>query len=310
MTANRGQSGVLVVDKAAGVSSHHVVALTRRALGQRKVGHAGTLDPMATGLMVLGVGQGTKLLQWLSADDKVYDAVIHWGYETDSLDAAGKVTRRADLPATCAAADVEAALQPLCGAQMQVPPAVSAIQVQGRRAYALARAGQPPDLPPRSVHLHAATLRGAAPRGVALRLHCSKGYYVRALARDLGHALSTLGTLVRLRRRRSGRFQLQQACSMSWLRAAAAGDAAMRVRLWHRLQPLAAAAGHLPVVALSDAQRQAVLHGRALPICGLALPAAPSAEPPYALVDAAGCLLAIATPSGDVLRVQRGFSPE
>jgi tRNA pseudouridine55 synthase len=222
-------SGVLLLDKPRGPTSHDVVAKVRRALGTRAVGHAGTLDPMATGLLVVLVGEGTKLSSHLSGADKRYRASILLGVGTDSLDADGQVTERANVT-DALREEVLATASGLPGARVtaaiarererkeQIPPAVSAIHVDGERAHALARRGEAPELPARSVEVLSLEATGAEPHpdGVVLEieLHVSKGYYVRALGRDLGLALGVPAHLIALRRLASGAFSVDEAVSL------------------------------------------------------------------------------------------------
>lgn len=207
-------TGMLFVDKPDGVTSHDVVAIARRALGERKVGHAGTLDPMATGLLILGVGSATRLLTYLVGLDKTYRATIRLGAATTTDDAEGETVRTADASGITADA-LEAALAPLRGAIDQAPSAVSAIKVDGRRAYDRVRAGEDVQLPPRRVTVHRLDSLAARVDGTALDLdvevECSSGTYVRALARDLGAALGVGGHLTALRRTRVGPFDVADA---------------------------------------------------------------------------------------------------
>ncbi len=211
--------GILLVDKPGGVTSHDVVARARRALGTRKIGHAGTLDPMATGLLVLGVGPATRLLTYLVGLDKTYEATIRLGVSTDSDDADGSVTDRADPAAVAAVADsaISEEMTALTGRISQVPSTVSAIKVGGKRAYDLARAGQEVQLKARDVTVSRFDLLALrrSPDGDGIDLEvvvdCSSGTYIRALARDLGAALGTGGHLTALRRTRIGPFHVDDA---------------------------------------------------------------------------------------------------
>ncbi len=200
-------SGLLVVDKPAGWTSHDVVARVRRLAGTKRVGHAGTLDPMATGVLVLGVEKATRLLGHLTLHDKAYDATIRLGADTVSHDAEGEVTATYDTSGVTDDA-VRAAAARLTGELDQVPPAVSAISVGGVRSYARARRGEEVDLPPRRVTVHAFDVLAVRGADVDVRVRCSAGTYVRALARDLGAALGTGGHLTALRRTASGPYAL------------------------------------------------------------------------------------------------------
>jgi tRNA pseudouridine55 synthase len=310
MTAAAAASGVLVVDKARGPTSHDVVARVRRTLGLRAVGHAGTLDPMATGVLVVAVGEATKLVPWLTAQDKTYEATIALGVETDTLDAEGEEQHRvppgaaliAALLASCrglvVAPLIEAALVAERARTSQVPPAFSAIKCAGERAYVRARRGEEVALATRDVRVERLELVacGDAPAFVSVVLDVGKGYYVRALARDLARALGTVGHLTSLRRVRSGSFVSSEAV---------AADASAR-DLLARLEPVArAAARALPVCSLTETGARDARHGRPVRPDDLGAPG----PGPRAWLDARGDLVAIGeiddTGAG---RVLRGFS--
>jgi tRNA pseudouridine55 synthase len=215
--------GVLVCDKPAGMTSHDVVALVRRLAGQRRVGHGGTLDPPATGVLVVALGRATRLLRFLPMEPKRYLAVIAFGAETDTLDAAGTVVATADAAAVDGSA-LRRALAGFVGVQRQLPPMVSAVKVGGERLYAKARRGETVDREPREVTVHALELRelaaGERPRATVL-VTCSGGTYVRALAADLGRALGTLAHLASLRRTAVGAFVEADARPLDELQALA-----------------------------------------------------------------------------------------
>jgi len=225
--------GLVVVDKPGGLTSHDVVARCRRLAGTRRVGHAGTLDPMATGVLLLGVGRATRLLGHLALTDKTYAATIRLGVATDTDDADGRVLAATGVAGVLDRGDddagdpVEAGLAGLRGDLEQVPSAYSAVSVGGVRAYAAARAGAPLVLAPRRVHVAALTVLGRCPAEVAgvpvldvdVVVTCSTGTYVRALARDLGAALGVGGHLTALRRTRVGPFSLDVARSLAELEA-------------------------------------------------------------------------------------------
>jgi tRNA pseudouridine55 synthase len=253
-------SGLLIVDKPAGWTSHDVVARVRRLAGTRRVGHAGTLDPMATGVLVVGVGKATRLLGQLSLTEKEYRATIVLGEATDTGDAEGTVISRARA-SELSLAQVQAATRPLTGEISQVPPAVSAIKVDGTRAYRLARAGQAPALPPRSVTVHSFRLCSARPNANLLEVEaevvCSSGTYIRALARDLGDSLGVGGHLSMLRRTRVGPYRLADARPLADLEADLG------------IIPLArAATAVFPVRKLTDEQARALSHGASLEASG------------------------------------------
>ena len=213
--------GLLLVDKPAGVSSHDVVAVARRALGEKRIGHAGTLDPFATGLLVLLVGRATRLAQYLPDEPKIYDAFVRFGAETDSEDATGTIVREAPLPGVAA---LQAASASLVGVITQVPPAYSAKHVAGGRAYEAARRGEEVSLAPVQVTVHSIDLREVAtsPDGgvssCAMRVVCGGGTYVRSLARDLARAAGSCAHLVTLRRRAAGVFTLARSIPYERLR--------------------------------------------------------------------------------------------
>jgi len=203
-------SGLVVVDKPAGLTSHDVVARLRRILRTRKVGHAGTLDPMATGVLVCGVGRGTKLLGHLALDSKAYTATIRLGAATTTDDAEGEIVTTAD-PSAVTDEAIAAGIAALTGPILQVPSSVSAIKIDGKRAYARVRAGEQVDLPPRPVTVSAFTLLDRRGPDLDVVVECSSGTYVRALARDLGAGLAVGGHLTALRRTPVGPFHLDHA---------------------------------------------------------------------------------------------------
>jgi len=213
-------AGILVIDKPAGLTSHQVVGRVRRVLGTRKVGHAGTLDPMATGVLIVGVNRATRLLGHLALHDKEYRATIRLGRSTSTDDAEGEPTGGAPA-GTLGADEIERAMAPLRGEIMQVPSTVSAIKVDGRRAYARARAGEEVQLAARPVRVTRFEATAVASSGdfcdVDVEVECSSGTYVRALARDLGATLGVGGHLTRLRRTRIGGYGLNSAIELDAL---------------------------------------------------------------------------------------------
>jgi tRNA pseudouridine55 synthase len=219
--------GLVIVDKPGGMTSHDVVARIRRLAGTRRVGHAGTLDPMATGVLVVGVGKATRLLGYLTLTEKQYDATIRLGQSTSTDDAEGEVTFTASAKDVSAALlcqhGINQAVMSLTGEILQVPPAVSAIKVDGQRAYKLTRAGAAPELKPRPVTVYEFTVTGIRPVGdggltdVDATVRCSSGTYIRALARDLGDKLGTGGHLTALRRTRVGGYGLDAAKTLDQL---------------------------------------------------------------------------------------------
>ncbi|HLS25041.1 MAG TPA: tRNA pseudouridine(55) synthase TruB [Beutenbergiaceae bacterium] len=257
--------GLVLIDKPAGWTSHDVVARVRRLAGTRKVGHAGTLDPMATGLLVLGVNRATRLLTYLVGADKEYTATIRLGQSTTTDDAEGQVRARAGVHA-----DTEQRLPEqmaaLTGAIEQVPSAVSAIKVDGERAYARVRAGEQVDLKARPVHVETFETTGPFQPGraedgtpvldVPVRVVCSSGTYIRALARDLGEALGTGGHLTVLRRTRVGPLPVADAQDLG---AVSEGTEDLRI---HGLTPVCKAL--FEVLDLNEAQARAVRYGQGI----------------------------------------------
>jgi tRNA pseudouridine55 synthase len=210
------ESGLVVVDKPGGMTSHDVVSRVRRLAGTRKVGHAGTLDPMATGVLVLGVNRATRLLGHLTLTDKAYDATIRLGQAMTTDDAEGEVVT---TTATDALSEqvVRAAIASFVGEIDQIPSAVSAVKVGGQRAYARVRAGEAVELPARQVTIHAIDVRSVDLPSLDVSVLCSSGTYIRALARDLGSALGVGGHLTALRRTAVGPFTLDDARSLDAL---------------------------------------------------------------------------------------------
>ena len=243
--------GLLLVDKPRGVTSHDVVNAARRALGERRVGHAGTLDPFATGLLVVLAGRATRLVPHVSGDPKVYAATVRFGTETDTEDLLGAVVREAPPPTEGA---VRAAVPRLVGALDQVPPAYSAKRVKGQRAYDLARSGAAVELAPARVRVDAfEVLAWREADGTVecdVMVTCGPGTYIRSLARDLGRLVDSAAHLTALRRERSGRFDVRDAVSLADLQA---GRATVR-------PPLDALPEH-PVEPLHDVDVRRVLGG-------------------------------------------------
>jgi len=248
------------------------VDVARRSLRTRRIGHAGTLDPFATGLLVLLVGHATRLLPYLNGEPKVYQATIAFGAETDTDDVTGSVTRTAELPDV---SRVREAMHSLTGEIDQIPPAYSAKQVEGRRAYAAARRGESLPLAPVRVVVHRWDVRELSSERVDAEITCGGGTYIRALGRDLGRLSGSAAHLSGLRRTRSGPFDVAAAVTVETLRAGGA-------------TPIPALAGvpHLSAIPLSTAEVAHVRQGRTVPAAG--------DEHTAALVDAAGTLVAIA----------------
>ena len=212
MTPTDSVEGVLPVDKPAGPTSHDMVARARRALGTRRIGHTGTLDPFASGLMLLCVGRATRIAEYLSGMDKRYTAVVRLGVSTDTCDATGSITAERDA-AGVSRADIETALRSQRGAILQTPPAYSAKKVGGERSYALAREGRAVELEPVPVIVHEITLTRFETPHLHLDVRCSSGTYIRAIARDLGAALGVGAHLTALRRTAVGSHSIEHSVS-------------------------------------------------------------------------------------------------
>jgi len=228
--------GILLVDKQEGETSHDVVQSVRKALSTRKVGHAGTLDPFATGLLVLLVGRCTKLSAFITEEHKTYEALVRFGVETDTYDKTGKVTRETD-PSAIKRQDLEQILSAFTGEIDQVPPPFSAVKVKGRRAYEMARKGKEVELPPRRVFVYELVLEEFEIPFARLRLRCSSGTYVRSLASDLGKLMGCGAHLSELRRTQIGSFHVEQAISSTAILKYSAE--ALRARLINPIQALA-----------------------------------------------------------------------
>jgi tRNA pseudouridine55 synthase len=208
---------VLVIDKPVGPTSHDVVNLIRRGTGIRKTGHTGTLDPSASGVLVVLLGGATRLAEYLLEADKEYEALIQFGQSTTTLDATGQITGTG--PVQFSEQQLLQALTSFRGETLQVPPAYSALKIDGRKAYDLARQGQPVELEPRKVHIYSIELRQWSTPEATIRVRCSRGTYLRALARDLGGRLGSHAHLIALRRLRLGPFDLEQAVPLETLQA-------------------------------------------------------------------------------------------
>ncbi len=276
---DQGPHGVVVIDKPAGWTSHDVVAKSRGVLGTRKIGHSGTLDPDATGVLVLGVGKATRLLRFLTGLGKSYIGEIALGTETTTLDAAGEVTATHDM-STVTEDQVRAAVVDLTGPIMQVPPMVSAVKIDGKRLHQLAREGKEVDRPPRPVTVHRFDIEPTGESGVwRAEVDCSSGTYIRTLAADLGTALGGGAHLQSLRRTAVGGFTLVDAGTIEK----------------PTLLPVSAAVSHLPSCVVDGDIATAVGHGRVLTLDVLGL----SGDGPWAVLSEAGTLLAVYEPHRD-----------
>jgi tRNA pseudouridine55 synthase len=278
--------GVLVVDKPAGPTSHDIVDRARRTLRTRRVGHTGTLDPFATGVLVLCVGRATRLARFLAAGEKAYRATIRLGFATTTDDVTGDPLGE-ERPVELADATLLEALAGLVGTFDQVPPAFSARQVGGRRLYELARRGEAVARAATPVTVHALDLVARGQETIELEVRCSAGTYVRALARDLGERLGTGAHLAALRRTRSGDFDLAQALAADELERAAG-----------RLIPLAALLTELPAVSVGEEGRRRIGHGQELAPEHVLSGFPEAALERVRVLDVRGELLALAVPRG------------
>jgi tRNA pseudouridine55 synthase len=248
------RDGILIIDKPAGVTSHDVVQRVRRATKIRQVGHTGTLDPMATGVLVVCVGQATRLSEYLLGHDKTYRATIRLGVETTTYDADGEVTATREVKVD--RAEVERALTQFVGQLQQVPPMYSAIKRDGQKLYDLARQGVEIERAARSVIVHAIELRGYQAPDATLDVHCSAGTYIRSIAHDLGAALGTGGHLIDLRRTAAGPFTIAQAVPLDSFETAAREG---RWETW--LHASDEALSDWPVAVIAESDRLRALNG-------------------------------------------------
>lgn len=277
--------GLVIVDKEPGWTSHDVVAKLRSVYGQKRVGHAGTLDPDATGVLLVGLGRVTRLMRFLQAEKKVYRSTIQFGVVTNTLDAAGEVT--GEVAMTFTRSDLEAALPQFVGDIKQIPPMVSAVKIDGKRLYASARAGEVVARPPRPVTVHKFLLedfddaKPGFPRATVL-VECSSGTYIRSLAADLGEALGGLGHIATLRRISSGSFGVEEAHAI---------DSVIEAPSDCLLSPLVAMRD-LDQVEVDLATEKLVSHGRRIPINQ----EDKDVSGPCAVVGARGELLAVYEP--------------
>ena len=296
MNSGQVHSGLIIVDKPQGWTSHDVVGRMRSLAGTRKVGHAGTLDPMATGVLVVGVNRATRLLTFIVGTSKTYTATIRLGESTLTDDAEGEVTG-GSIAAAVTEQEIRTAITALTGEIQQVPSSVSAIKVKGERSYARVRSGEEVDLPARPVTVHRfevhgiRRVNGGRLQDVDVTVECSSGTYVRALARDLGDALGVGGHLTALRRTRVGPYSIEQASTLEQL----AGD--LRI-----LSLDDAGRALFPVRELTDAEATDVSHGRRI---------APTegAGTPVAAFSPDGTLVALLENRGGAARTALVFAP-
>lgn len=260
-------NGILVIDKPSGPTSFDMIREVRALLGMRKIGHTGTLDPLATGVLPLCLGEATKIASFILESEKQYEAVVRLGKTTDTLDAQGKVLAEHPVPELTPAL-LETALARFRGTLQQTPPMYSAVKVKGKRLYELAREGREVERPSREVTVHELTLRDFSASEVALSVRCSKGFFVRVLASDLGEVLGCGAHLHALRRTRTGPFTQEQAISPDKLRKLieeGGGPEAVRDRLISAEEALI----ELPALEIPEALVDKVLHGVPLEVAAV-----------------------------------------
>jgi tRNA pseudouridine55 synthase len=290
--------GWIILDKPVGLGSTTAVSAVKRILREAgepktKVGHGGTLDPLASGVLPIALGEATKLAGRMLDATKTYEFTIQFGEETDTLDREGKVVATGDVRPDLD--DIKAVLARFTGELEQVPPAYSAVKIAGKAAYARARAGEEVELKPRAVTIHELRLLSGGADEATLEATVSKGTYIRSLARDIAHALGTVGHVTMLRRTRAGPFSLESAISLDFLE-----EAAKARHLDGAVVPLAAALDDIPALPVTPDQAQLLRHGQKL----VGFPVQPGLcvamdrQTPVALVEA----------SADGLRVVRGFN--
>lgn len=288
-------NGVLVVDKPKGITSFDVVRDVRRALKVKKVGHTGTLDPMATGVLPICLGDGTKIAQFITEATKAYDATVKLGSTTDTLDAEGKVLETRPVPALNREL-IEGALQKFRGTFAQTPPMYSAVKIGGKRLYELARAGEEVERAARQVTVLELTLRDFSADEIQLSVHCTKGFFVRTLAAEIGEALGCGAHLCALRRTHSGPFLLAQAIPLAELIAAGAELAQSR------LVGLNDSLKDLPALQVTEAEATRVRHGGLVEVAGR--------TGLHRVLEPSGALLAVAEVARGRLVYRRVFLPE
>nr|WP_072514299.1 tRNA pseudouridine(55) synthase TruB [Ndongobacter massiliensis] len=248
-------NGILIVDKEPDMTSHDVVAIVRRAAGQKRVGHTGTLDPMARGVLPLCLGRATRLAEYLTGGKKRYDCTMRLGLRTDTLDITGTVLQRVSVPSLMRG-DVEAALTSFLGEQEQIPPMYSAVKIQGKKLYEYARQGQSVPRPPRRVHFYEIRLEALQQDEIRFTCTCSKGTYMRVLVEDIAEKLGTCGTMTALTRLESCGFTQADALRVSAIQEKG------REGIAAHLLPMERAVADMPRVHLSHAQAEDALHGR------------------------------------------------
>lgn len=289
-------NGILPVDKPAGWTSFDVLAKLRGALGTRKLGHAGTLDPMATGVLAVFIGKATAAADRQPDHDKTYEATLRLGMRTDTGDVTGTVLETA--PVTVGERELCAVLPRFVGEQMQLPPMYSAVKINGQPLYKAARKGQTVERKPRPITVYGLEYLGSpAPGDYTLRVSCSKGTYIRVLAEDIGAALGVPATLAALRRTRAGVFGIDQCHTLPDI-LAAAEDGSLQTNGW--IQPVERVFAPLPLLTVSPGVQAHLCNG-----CPTSR--YPAADGRYQVRDEAGVFLGLATVEGGVLRVEKLF---
>ena len=291
--------GILNINKPSGMTSHDAVQKVRRIMKERRIGHTGTLDPLATGVLVLCVGKATRIARYLVSGEKEYRAVMRLGVTTDTLDAAGNILETR-LYSPLDRSDIERAMRRLTGVIMQRPPAYSAVKVSGVPSYKLARQGRAAALDPRPVTIHSIEMTAYADPLVSFTVRCSKGVYVRTLCADIGEALGMGAHLAALVRTRSGRFSLEQAVSLDQLE-----DIASAGRAHQAITPMEEALADLPAVLIGNEEASKVLHGNRVS-CPTSL--ANGSSDVARIHDSAGRLLALARVVAGTLRPELVFA--
>jgi len=290
--------GWIILDKPVGLGSTQAVSAVKRALREAgepktRVGHGGTLDPLASGVLPIAIGEATKLAGRMLDATKAYDFTIRFGEETNTLDLEGKVVATSEVRPSHA--DVEAVLPRFTGSILQAPPAFSALKVDGKRAYDLARAGEEVTLEEREVIIQSLSVVDAGHEEATFSATVSKGTYIRSLARDIAHALGTVGHVTLLRRTRAGPFTLEKAISLDFL-----NDAAKARALTRTVLPLEAGLDDIPGLPVTPEQAQLLRHGQQL----VGIPAMPGLK----LATSGGTPVALVEVSDDGVKVVRGFN--
>jgi tRNA pseudouridine55 synthase len=285
-------SGILPVDKPLGWTSHDVVGRVRRAAGQKQVGHAGTLDPLATGLLLLVLGRATRLSAYLMSAPKIYCAEVVLGATTTTDDAEAPLLDRRD-PGSISLSDIERCLQQFVGTIAQIPPVYAAVRHGGEKMYVLARKGITVEAPPREVSVDGIEILGWTPPRLRLRIRCGSGTYIRSLARDIGSALGVGGYLHALRRVASGSFSVAGAVALTEL----SDDAAVR----RAIEPSDRAVLDWPAVVVSDDDVQAIQSGRSVPL-------STTMTGRVRVYSSGGRLVALGESMGDIVKPFRVFN--